>query len=285
MCGYWVLVEVKGKYRICSQTKWDKCLYKLMVFFHTNINNLIILCFYCMIAALENEVLRNSKPLFDQPFLSPDKLVSPFAHTSVDRDPLRVRAHFVNIGEEDGPVQESPALRSDLLDYNMDSVAEAKARLQELQEGAETLEDAYRAYQQRAVHSTIPLTFSTRPCPSMAHRLHRTIDKNFPEARLLHKTKPAETPEPPQPAAALSSQPYDTMYTVQTGQPTVTSVELNKLHSTVFNDYSAHVSRKPPQQSVPHPQEGSISPSRQSSHKLRFDSRVNLQRNLSEGTV
>lgn len=255
------------------------------VILYINVNILIILCFYCMMAALENEVLRNSKPLFDQPFLSPDKLVSPFVHTSVDRDPLRVRAHFVDIGEEDGPIQESPALRSDLLDYNMDSVAEAKARLQELQEGAETLEDAYRAYQQRAVHSTIPLTFSTRPCPSMAHRLHRTINKNFSETHLLHKTKPAETPEPPQPAAALSSEPYDTMYTVQTGQPTVTSAELNNLQYPVFNDYSGHISRKPPQQSVPHPQEGSISPSTQLSHKLHFDSRVNLQKSLSEGTV
>lgn len=238
-----------------------------------------------MMAALENEVLRNSKPLFDEPFLSPDKLVSPFVHTSVDRDPLRVRAHFVDIGEEDGPVQESPALRSDLLAYNMDSVAEAKARLQELQEGAETLEDAYRAYQQRAVHSTIPLTFSTRPSPSMAHRLHRAMNKNFSETHLLHKTKPADKPGPSQPTAALSSEPYDTMYTVRTGQPTVTSEELNKLQSTVFNDYSAHMSQKPLQQSVPHPQEGSISPSRQLSHKLHFDPRVNPQRNLSEGIV
>lgn len=236
-------------------------------------------------AALENEVLRNSKPSFDQPFLSPDKLVPPFVRTSVDRDLLRVKAHFVDIGKDDGPIQENPALRSDLLDYNKDSVAEAKARLQELQEGAETLEDAYRAYQQRAAHSTIPLTFSPRPRPSMAYRLHHTINKNFKEPHLLHKTKPWGTPEPPQPAAALSSESYDTMYTVQTGQPTVTSEELNELQSTVFNDYSAHILRKPLQQSVPRPQEGSSSPSRQLSHKLHFDPRVDLQRDLSEGTV
>lgn len=241
--------------------------------------------FYCLMAALENEVLRNSKPSFDQSFLSPDKLLSSSAHTSVDRDLLRVRVGFADGSKGSRPIQENPALRSDLLDYNMDSVAEAKTRLQELQEGVETLEDAYRAYQQRAVHSTIPLTFPTRPRPSMAHPLHHTINKNFSQSHLLHKTKPLETSDPFQPAATLSSEPYDTMYAVQTGQPRVTSEELNELQSTVFNDYSTHILRKPLQQSIQHPQEGSSSPSTQLSHKLHFGSMVNLQLDLSEGTV
>lgn len=238
-----------------------------------------------MMTALENEVLRKSKPSFDQSFLSPDKLVSSSVHTYVDGDLLRVRASFADVGEGGGPIQENPALRSDLLDYNMNSVAEAKARLQELQEGVETLEDAYRAYQQRAVESTIPLTFPARHRPSMAYPLHHTINKNVSQTHLFHKTKPSETSESLQPAAALSSEPYDTMYTVQTGQPRVTSEELNKLQSTVFNDYSDHILCKPLQQSVRHPQEGSSSPFTQLSHKLHFDPRVNLQRDLSEGTL
>lgn len=240
-------------------------------------------------AALENEVLRNSKPSFDQSFLSIDKLLSSSAHTSVDGDLRRVRAGFADVGKAGGPIQENPALQSDLLDYNMDSVAEAKARLQELQEGVETLEDAYRAYQQRAVQSTVPLTFPTPvlslPRPSMAHPSHHTSNKNFSQTHLLPKTKPSETSEPLQPAATLTSEPYDTMYTVQTGQPRVTSEELNKLQPTVFNDYSAHISCKPLQKSVQHPQEGSSSPSTQLSPKLHFGSRVNLHRDLSEGTV
>lgn len=227
-----------------------------------------------MMAALENEVLRNSKPSFVQSFPSPDKLVSSSVHTSVEGDFLRVRAGFADVGEGGGPIQENPALRSDLLDYNMDSVAEAKARLQELQEGAETLEDAYRSYQQRAVHSTIPLTFPTRPRPSMAHPLRHTINNNFSQTHLLHKTKLSQTSESLQPAAILSSEPYDTMYTVQTGQPRVASEELNK-----------HQTRVKMQQSVPSPQEGSSSPSRQLPHKLHFDPRGNLQRDLSEGSV
>lgn len=167
----------------------------------------------------------------------------------------------------------------------MDSVAEAKARLRELQEGAETLEDAYRAYQQRAVHSTNPLTFCTRPRPSVARPLHHTINTNISQTHLLHKTKPSKTSESLQPAATLSSEPYDTMYTVQTGQPRVTSEEINTLQSTVFNDYSADVLRKPLQQSVPRPQEGSRSSSIQLSQKLHFEPSVNLQGDLSEGAV
>lgn len=235
-------------------------------------------------AALENEVLRNFKPSFDQSFLSPEKLVSSSVHTSVDRNLLTVGGGFANGGEGDGPIQDSPALRSDLLDFNMDSVAEAKARLQELQKGAETLEDAYRDYQQRAVHSTISLTFPTRPRPSVAHPFH-TINKNSSQTHSLHQAKPPETSKSLQPAATLSLDPNDIMYTVQTGQPRVTSEELKKPQARVFDDYSALLLSKPPQQSAPRPQEGSSSPSRQLSLKLPFDPRVNLQRDLSEGTV
>lgn len=195
--------------------------------FCIDINVLIILCFYCMMAALENEVLR--KPCFDQSFLSPEKLVSFPVNASVDGDPLRVRAGFADVGKGGGSILENPALRSDLLDYNMDAVAEAKARLQELQEGAETLEDAYRAYQKRAVHSTIPLTLPTSP--SMAHPLRHTINKNLSKTHLPHKTKPSEPSESLQPEADLSLEPYDTMHAVQTGQTRVTSEELNKLLS------------------------------------------------------
>lgn len=238
-----------------------------------------------MMAALENEVLRNLKPSFGQSFLSPEKLVSSSVHTSVDRSLPRVRAGFADSGEGDGSTQDNPALRSDLLDYNMDSVAEAKARLQELQKGAETLEAAYRDYQQRAVHSTISLTLPTRPHPSMAHPLRHTTNTIFSQTHSLYKTKPTETSKSLQPAATLSLDPNSTMYTAQTGQPRVASEELKKQQTRVLNDYSALLLSKPLQQSVPRPQEGSGSPSRQLSHELHFDPRVNLQRDLSGGTV
>lgn len=240
--------------------------------------------FFCMMAALENEILRNYKPSLDHSFLSPDKLVS--SATSVtDRTLLRVRAGFVEVGEGGVPMREKQALRGDLPDYNMDPVAEAKARLQELQEEAETLEEAYRAYQQRAVHSTIPLTFPTRPLPSSTHPLHHTIKKKVSHTHFPHKPKSSHVAEPLQPAATFSSALYDTAATVQTGQPRVTLEDLTELQTAVFNGYSAQILPEPLQQSVQPPQEGSSSPPRQSSPKLHVAPRVDLQKELSKGTV
>uniref|UniRef100_A0A3B5KEC2 OFD1 centriole and centriolar satellite protein n=1 Tax=Takifugu rubripes TaxID=31033 RepID=A0A3B5KEC2_TAKRU len=136
--------------------------------------------------ALENEVLRTSKPSLDHSFLSPDKLV--FSAPSVDRTLLRGRAGFVDV-EGGVPMRANQVWGSDLLDCDIDSVAEAKPWLQELQEEAETLEEAYGAYQQRAVHTTIPLIFPTRPHPSTAHPLHHTIKKNISQTRLSQKPK------------------------------------------------------------------------------------------------
>lgn len=234
-------------------------------------------------AALENEVLRNSKPSLDHSFLSPDKLV--FSAPSVDRTFLRGKAGFVDVGEGGVPMRANQVRGNDLLDYDIDLAAEAKPWLQELQEEAETLEEAYGAYQQRAVHSTSPLTFPTRPHPSTAHPLHHTIKKNIPQTRLSQKPKSSCVSESFQPATSSSSAHYDTMITVQTGQPRVTSEELNKLQTTVFNDYSAHIVPKSLQQTVQQPQEGSSSPPRQLSPKLHFGPRVDLQKELSEGTV
>lgn len=236
-----------------------------------------------MMVALENEVLRNSKPSLDHSFLSPDKLFS--SNTSVDRPLLRVRAGLVDVNEAGGHMRGNQALKSDLLDYNMDSVAEAKARLQKLQEEADTLEEAYRAYQQRAVNSTIPPLFPTRPLPSMAHPLHHTINKNIPQAHLPHKTRSSHTSESLQPATTSFSRIYPTMSTVQPGQTRVTSEALNDIQTTVFNDYSAHILAKPLQQSVQSPLEGSSSPPRELSPEFHCGPVVTLQRELSKGTV
>lgn len=234
-------------------------------------------------AALENEVLRHSKPSLDHSFLSPDKLV--FSTPSVDRTPLRGRAGFGHVGEGGVPMRANQARGNDLLDYDIDSVAEAKPWLQELQEEAETLEEAYGAYQQRAVHSTIPLIIPTRPHASTAHPLHHNIKKNISQTRLSQKPKSSSISESFQPATISSSALYDTMITVQTGQPRVTSEDLNELQTTVFNDYSAHIVPKSLQQTVQHPQEGSSSPPRQLSPKLHFGPRVDLHKELSKGTV
>lgn len=234
-------------------------------------------------AALENEVLRNSKPSLDHSFLSPDKLLS--SSPSVDRTLLRDRAGVVDVGEGGAPLRANRVRGSNLLDYDIDSVAEATPWLQELQEEAETLEEAYGAYQQRAVRSTIPLTLPSRAHPSIAHPLHHTIKKNISQIRLSQKPKSSRISESFQPATISSSALYDTTTTVQTGQPRVISEDLNELQTTVFKDYSAHLVPKSLQETVQHPQEGSSSPPRQLSPKLPFGPRVDLQKELSKGTV
>ncbi|KAK5612998.1 hypothetical protein CRENBAI_003298 [Crenichthys baileyi] len=106
--------------------------------------------------ALENEVLRNPKPsLVDRSVLalSTDKLVPPDIY--VDRSVLRPRVSYHDVCEAGRPSQGHKSPWSDSPNSDVELVAEAKARIQELQKEAESLEEAYRKYQQRAVHSII----------------------------------------------------------------------------------------------------------------------------------
>ncbi|XP_007546446.1 centriole and centriolar satellite protein ofd1 isoform X1 [Poecilia formosa] len=104
--------------------------------------------------ALENEVLRNPKPsLVDRSVLefSADSLVPPDIY--VDRAVLGSRVSHHDVFEAGEPLRRHKFPRSDSPDSDVELVAEAKARIQKLQREAESLEEAYRNYQQRAVHS------------------------------------------------------------------------------------------------------------------------------------
>ncbi|XP_043988315.1 oral-facial-digital syndrome 1 protein homolog [Gambusia affinis] len=104
--------------------------------------------------ALENEVLRNPKPsLVDRSVLefSADSLVPPDIY--VDRAVLRSRVSHHDVFEAGEPLRRHKFPWSDSPDSDVELVAEAKARIQKLQKEAESLEEAYRNYQQRAVHS------------------------------------------------------------------------------------------------------------------------------------
>lgn len=296
---HWMSSHVKDLRMQLSQTQQGKCTNQryCIVYLGMCVNydemflqidifyvDLFSFFVFCMMAALENEMLRNSKPSLHHSFLSPHEL-SP-SDAFVDRALLRVRAGFAEVGEGARLVRENQAPQSDLLDYNMDSVAEAKARLQQLQEEAEVIEEAYRAYQQRAVHSTIPPALPPRPLPSTAHPLHHSVNKNLPQTYFPCKTKSSHTSESLQPNKTFSSAlHYHTRTTAQPGQPRATSDHINELQTTVFNDYSNRTLHNPLQQSVQRPQGGSSSPSRQMSHKLPLDPRVNLQRELPHGIV
>uniref|UniRef100_A0A8C6U1K8 OFD1 centriole and centriolar satellite protein n=1 Tax=Neogobius melanostomus TaxID=47308 RepID=A0A8C6U1K8_9GOBI len=80
------------------------------------------------------------------------------------------------------------------LDSDMDLIADAKARMLELQREAETLEEAYRNYQQRAVVSNISHMLVSRPLSPqyLSHRPDSPVRR--PPPRLL---SPKTTKTPP----------------------------------------------------------------------------------------
>ncbi|XP_055086831.1 centriole and centriolar satellite protein ofd1 [Periophthalmus magnuspinnatus] len=111
--------------------------------------------------ALENEVLRNPKPsLVDRSILEicSDHLVPPDIY--VDRTVLKTTAHY-DLSKADGSLQKHTW--GNTLESDMDLIADAKARMLELQREAETIEEAYRNYQQRAVVSNISDMLIPRP--------------------------------------------------------------------------------------------------------------------------
>ncbi|KAM4731212.1 centriole and centriolar satellite protein ofd1 [Anableps anableps] len=129
--------------------------------------------------ALENEVLRNPKPsLVDRSVLefSADTLVPPDIY--VDTAVLRSRVRYHDVFEAGEPSRGHKSPWSHSPDSDVELVAEAKARIQELQKEAESLEEAYRNYQQRAVHSIT----SHRPLSP-----HQTYSSHYPSSPLRIK--------------------------------------------------------------------------------------------------
>ncbi|XP_035250210.1 oral-facial-digital syndrome 1 protein homolog isoform X2 [Anguilla anguilla] len=146
--------------------------------------------------ALENEVLRCPKPsLVDRSVLdlAPDKLVPPDIY--VDPAVLRSRAQ----DDPYGPGRRPQWARSASSDSDTELVAGAKARIRELEKEAESLEEAYRSYQQRALRAAVsgiqpPRTFSPPPLPQQRppHR-PRAAPGHAPQTRVTF----AQEPPPP----------------------------------------------------------------------------------------
>uniref|UniRef100_A0A8B9GNU9 OFD1 centriole and centriolar satellite protein n=1 Tax=Astyanax mexicanus TaxID=7994 RepID=A0A8B9GNU9_ASTMX len=161
--------------------------------------------------ALENEVLRNPKPsLVDRSVLdlNPDKVVPPDVY--VDGALLKATVGYDDEDEDvcdPGPTirgrRRVPRPRSGSLEPETEAVAEALARMRELEKEAETLEEAYRSYQQRAVRAPLErnATAYIRPTAAAQHRV--TFDLNAPNlgpvftARDLHHR---DFPEPTSPS-------------------------------------------------------------------------------------
>uniref|UniRef100_A0A7N8XGP8 OFD1 centriole and centriolar satellite protein n=1 Tax=Mastacembelus armatus TaxID=205130 RepID=A0A7N8XGP8_9TELE len=145
--------------------------------------------------------------------------------------------------QADGPLRGPKLPWSDSPDSDMELVAEAKARIQELQKEAETLEEAYRNYQQRAVRTTISHMLPPRPLsPQQSHPSHqpdlplRKQVSHHSHIQSPHKPKVSRKPNSPEPIQVLS---YDTRNTLSPAHPRVTfSEDHNQPQSTVFTDHS-----------------------------------------------
>ncbi|XP_053295688.1 centriole and centriolar satellite protein ofd1 [Pleuronectes platessa] len=244
--------------------------------------------------ALENEVLCNPKPsLVDRSLLElhADKLVPPDIY--VNRALLRARAGYGDICGAGGSLRRLKSPRSDSPDSDMELVAEAKARIQELQREAETLEEAYRSYQQRAVFSTISHMLPLRPLsPQQPHPSHCPISpprrqvSHHSYARSPHKSKVSHRPLSPESLQTSSSSAYDTRNTLPPAQPRVTFLEEpNQPQSTVFTEHSLHSLTEPVFLSDGHRQEEISAPTRRLSSTPQSPSRKKIQRETVEEPV
>ncbi|XP_047456772.1 oral-facial-digital syndrome 1 protein homolog isoform X2 [Mugil cephalus] len=236
--------------------------------------------------ALENEVLRNPKPsLVDRSVLelSVDKLVPPDIY--VDRPLLRTRLGYDDVCEAGGPLRGHKSLWNDSPDSDLEMVAEAKARIKELQEEAETLEEAYRSYQQRAVHSTIShmlpaRTFSPQHPSDRPDSPHRKQHSYHSHAHSAHRAQTLQVTLSPH---KIRSHSYDTRNTSPPAQTRVTFSE-DHYHpkATVFADHSLHSWTEPLFQRDGHLQDEGFVPSKRLSSTPRSSSRTKLQTEIVE---
>ncbi|XP_029981256.1 centriole and centriolar satellite protein ofd1 isoform X2 [Sphaeramia orbicularis] len=219
--------------------------------------------------ALENEVLRNPKPsLVDRSVLelSADKLVPPDIY--VDRAVLNSRVGY-GVCEPGSPSQGHKFHWSDSPDSDMELVAEAKARIQELQREAETLEEAYRTYQQRAVISTISHMLLPRPLsPQLAHPSHHPD----PPLRKQHRFHPSQTTRTPSRKALHPEIP---------NQPKVAFLEYpaQPKSSQFSTDHGLHSLTEPLFARDGHLEDEAPAPSRRMSSSQHSPSRKKLQTN------
>lgn len=241
-------------------------------------------------AALENEVLRNPKPsLVDRSVLElgADKLVPPDIY--VDRTLLRARVGY-DVCEIDGNLGGSKSPWSDVPDSDLELVAEAKTRIKELQREAETLEEAYRNYQQRAVRSTISHMLPPRPLsPQQPHPSHfpdsplRKHDPLRSHSHLAHKPKISHRPLSPQ---SIQSPSNGTRKTLPSAQSRVTfSEDHNQPQATCFVDHSLYSLTEPLFLKNGNAPDESLALSKHPSPTTQSSFKNNLQRELTEGNM
>uniref|UniRef100_A0A7N6FDL4 LisH domain-containing protein n=1 Tax=Anabas testudineus TaxID=64144 RepID=A0A7N6FDL4_ANATE len=236
--------------------------------------------------ALENEVLRNPKPsLVDRSVLefSADKLVPPDIY--VDRALMMARVGYDDVCEA-GPYRRHTSAWTDTPDSDMELVAEAKARILELQKEAETLEEAYRNYQQRAVRSTMSHLLTRRPLSPQhgqtSHHPESTLTKQVYHHSHILSLQESHKPLCPQ---TPLSESCDTKNSTTPAQPRVTfSEDYNQPMSTVHTDHSLRSMAEPLFLKDETPRDGGFSPSRRLSSTPHSSPGKKLQKEIPEGT-
>ncbi|XP_069558786.1 centriole and centriolar satellite protein ofd1 [Brachyistius frenatus] len=240
--------------------------------------------------ALENEVLRNPKPsLVDRSVLelSANKLVPPDIY--VDRSLLRARVGYNNDCETGGPSQGHKSAWSNSPDSDIELVAEAKARIMELQKEAQTLEEAYRNYQQRAVHSTISHMLPPRPLsPQQKYPSHlpdsflRKQDSHHLHSHPTHRLNISHRPLSPQTIRSPSLASYGTRNaSPPPAQSRVTFSEDHEwLQAPVFIDHSLHSFTEPLFLRDGQPEDERSAPSKRLSSTPHSSPRNKLQKEI-----
>ncbi|XP_036396220.1 oral-facial-digital syndrome 1 protein homolog isoform X2 [Megalops cyprinoides] len=153
--------------------------------------------------ALENEVLRCSKPYLVDRFvldLADDKIVPPDIY--IDGP---VQRNLYDLGPEPHRHQHQWAC-SGSPNCNTELVAGTKARIQELEKEAESLEEAYRNYQQRALHAVVSsLQPANARSPQQKRLPGHPMGPTDPHTRVTF----AQDNPPPLLSALISSQLFE----------------------------------------------------------------------------
>uniref|UniRef100_A0A668AF81 OFD1 centriole and centriolar satellite protein n=1 Tax=Myripristis murdjan TaxID=586833 RepID=A0A668AF81_9TELE len=252
--------------------------------------------------ALENEVLRNPKPsLVDRSVLElgTDKLVPPDIY--VDRALLRGRMGYDDVCESGGPLRghRNQWVQSCSPDSDIDLVAGAKARIRELEKEAETLEEAYRTYQQRAVRNTISHMLPPRPLsPQRPHPSHcpdSPLRKEIPhhsrphsprKSNISHRSLSPQRQYTTRYTRTPSPVPCDTRNPLSASQPKVTFSDQNQTQSSgPPREHGLQSLTEPLFNEDGHPQNGSSLPSRHSSSTHHSPTRRKLQTELAEEVI
>ncbi|XP_023806994.1 oral-facial-digital syndrome 1 protein isoform X1 [Oryzias latipes] len=235
--------------------------------------------------ALENEVLRNPKPsLVDRSVLefSPDKLVPPDIY--VDRGLLGARPGYHDDWKTAGTSQGHKTPWYDSHDPDMELVAVAKTRLQELQKEAESLEEAYRSYQQRAVPS---ISHRLSPKPFLLQQArpshHNNPHRGQQDSHHSHKSKSPFTPHSPQRVLSSILVFDDPGSPAPAPQPRLTSLDdYNQLHRAVPRHQSL---AEPLFMRAEQPQDESVVSSEHSSCRSQSSTKKKLHKKRAEEAV